>query len=115
MNNNKSSVGARIRQEREKLGLSQLELALKCGFKSKSAVSLIESGKRDVSSKKLETFAKALNVSTQYLLGKSNLDLTNEEESMIEMFRKLTQKQKKKVLFEIEYGLDEEEWTMGEV
>lgn len=63
------NTGERIRQCREKVGLTQDQLAEKVGFTDRSSVSKIESGQRDVTRKKLVEFANALNVSPLYLLG----------------------------------------------
>ena len=59
----------RIRKLREELGMSQEELALKVGFKTRSSVTKIEQGKRDLSQSQVVAFAKALNTTPEYLLG----------------------------------------------
>ena len=81
------TVGQRIRIKREEKGLSQKELATLIGYDSKSAVSYIESDKRELPFDKLSEVAKALDVSPNWLLGwsedpvliKTDLAITIEE------------------------------------
>lgn len=62
-------IGEKIRLKREELGMSQDELARKCGYASRVSISKIESGQRDVPRDKIETFARALRVLPEYLMG----------------------------------------------
>ncbi|MFH0773621.1 MAG: helix-turn-helix transcriptional regulator [bacterium] len=59
-------VGANIRKYRHEAGLSQDELAAKCGF-YRTYINLIETSKRSPSSYTLYRVAKALNVSVHKL------------------------------------------------
>ena len=59
----------RIKERREALGLTQLELALRMGYTDRSTIAKIESGTNDVNHKKLEAFAAALQTTVSYLLG----------------------------------------------
>lgn len=61
-------IGERIKQARLNVGLSQEKLAFKVGFASRSSVSKIEKGERDIPRLKLIEIAKALNVSISQLL-----------------------------------------------
>lgn len=61
--------GNRVREKRLELGMSQLELAQKIGYKDKSSVAKIESGDRDLPRSKIVEIASALSVTPQYLLG----------------------------------------------
>ena len=67
-----SNPGTRIRQLREEFQLSQLELAKKLDINN-SVLSRIESGKRDVEDFLLVKFADFFGVSTDYLLGRTDL------------------------------------------
>lgn len=67
-----SHIGTRIKQQREALGLTQEELALKLGYKSKSTINKIEMGKNDITQTKIELFAKALNTTPAHLMGFNN-------------------------------------------
>lgn len=61
----------RIRNVRQSMGMSQEELAKRCGYSSgRSMIAKIESGKVDIPVSKLMLFSSALNVTPCYLLGK---------------------------------------------
>lgn len=62
------TVGDRIREEREKQGITQDELARRLGYVHRSAVSKIEK-KRSMSLKSIQKIADALNISASYLIG----------------------------------------------
>lgn len=55
-------VGRRIRQERERLGISQEQLAAAVGLGNRSQVNKVESGSRRVDSMELHLFSEALGV-----------------------------------------------------
>lgn len=59
----------RLRAARDRRGVSQADLAAKSGFEP-SAISHFESGRRSPSFENLRRLADALNVSTDYLLGR---------------------------------------------
>ena len=59
----------RIRDLRIKAGMSQDELAHLMGYSDRSMITKIESGKVDISQKKIVAFAQALNTTTGYLMG----------------------------------------------
>ena len=59
----------RIRDLREKLGMTQEELALKTGYKSRSTINKIEKGLRDINQSQIELFATALETTPAYLMG----------------------------------------------
>lgn len=81
------TLGERIKQQREAKGITQLELARKIGYNTTGAISLIESGKRDLSLDKVCEIAKALDVTPHWLLGwadspleiKTDMELTIDE------------------------------------
>lgn len=62
-------LALRIRQRREKLDLSQEELARRLGYRSKSSINKIEKGINDIPNAKVAEFARALGTSTAYLMG----------------------------------------------
>lgn len=59
----------RIRELRIKAGMSQDELAHAMGYKDRSMITKIESGKVDISQKKIVAFANILHTTTGYLMG----------------------------------------------
>ena len=59
----------RIKARREKLGMSQEELATKLGYKSRSTINKIEMGKNDITQSKIIAFANALQTTPSYLMG----------------------------------------------
>lgn len=61
-----------IKQLRVERGLSQDELANMVGYKDRSSIAKVESGKVDLSQTKIAAFAKALCVTPGYLLGIAN-------------------------------------------
>lgn len=62
------SVGANIRKRRYELRMSQQELADAMGYSTRSTIAKIESGENDVSQKKLQKFAVALNTTVTELI-----------------------------------------------
>ncbi|MFA5792212.1 MAG: helix-turn-helix transcriptional regulator [Candidatus Paceibacterota bacterium] len=61
-------IGAKIREARNKKGLSQKDLAEAVGFDSGTSISLIESGERKMSIVDLEKMAEILNEELKYFL-----------------------------------------------
>ena len=59
----------RIRQLRIQAGMSQDDLARAMGYKDRSMITKIESGKVDISQKKIIAFARVLNTTPGYLMG----------------------------------------------
>ena len=62
------SIGDNIRKRRFALRLSQQELAVAMGYKSRSTIAKIESGENDVSHKKLQKFAAGLDTTGEELI-----------------------------------------------
>ena len=62
-------IGDRIAARRKELNMTQDELAQKMGYKSKAAISKIETNVNDVAHSTLVQFAKALDTSVAYLVG----------------------------------------------
>jgi len=58
-----------IKRKRTALNMSQAELAEKTGFSTNTAIWQIETGKADISAKKIPVFARALNTTSGELLG----------------------------------------------
>ena len=64
-----SDIYRRMKERREELGLTQEDLAIRMGYKSKSSINKIEMGKNDIPQSKVVAFAKALQTTTAYLMG----------------------------------------------
>ena len=62
-------VGKNIMKTRKRLGMTQEELAVRVGYKTKSAINKIELGVRDLPQKKIAAFAEALGTTPGHLMG----------------------------------------------
>ena len=62
-------VGKRIKERRLQLNMSQEDLAVKIGYKGRSAVSDIENGRRNISRKAIVSLSKVLGVSPAFIMG----------------------------------------------
>lgn len=71
-------IGARIREAREAMEMSQTELADAVGFSSPTAISLIEAGQRKVAIEQLELIAEELERPMEFFLGKPEPEITLE-------------------------------------
>lgn len=85
---NKMTIYDRIRALRISQKMSQTDLAIKLGYKDGSMITKIESGKVDISQKKIFAFAKALNTTPSYLMGlsdfaKSDISMDDPNESIL--------------------------------
>lgn len=63
------TIGQRIREKRESLNMSQEELALKLGYKSRSSINKIEIDGRSVPQNKIKDIAEALQTTPGYIMG----------------------------------------------
>ena len=64
-----SELSTRLHLRRKELGLSQEELALRMGYRSKSSITKLEKGINDLPQSKVEELAAALETTPAYLLG----------------------------------------------
>ena len=83
------NLGLSIRRYRQKSGLSQAELAMRCGFEksnSRSTISKIETGINDVSASTLVRIAKELGVTVCELIGEQGNDLSLQQCSIPDNF-----------------------------
>ena len=62
-------IGEKMKAAREEMGLSQLELAKELDFESATAISLIENGKRDLSTENLVRLSRILHKDVKFFLG----------------------------------------------
>lgn len=96
-----ADIGARIRNKREEIGMTQEDLAKILGYKNKSTIAKIENGTNDIVQSKVIEFANALHTTVGYLMGwndnstttpletSHNFDycLTDEERTLIVEYR----------------------------
>lgn len=107
------AIGQRIRQLREERGLTQDELAKRCGYKSRSSINKIELS-RSLPLDKVEIIAKALSVPPGYLMGwdddtqidyvvntSTSENLTPNEQIIIERYRSIPEDKKSEFLGQI--------------
>lgn len=80
------TVGERIKKRREELELSQGDLAEILGV-SRQAVSKAELHNANITTEKVQRFAKALNCSEAYLMGYSDFLSEEEEETINSQYR----------------------------
>ena len=91
----------RLKEIRESKGMTQTQLGEVIGAK-KSAVSLWESGKRQIDNNTLKSLADFFGVSVDYILGRDQEEtdqaaittaLLTREERMLQMFRQMDEKE----------------------
>lgn len=90
------SLGKRINFARKRRHMTQLELAKKLGYKSKSSIARIEGNSNCMPFTKINEFATALGVTPAYIMGLEDAEgneIINEnsvEEKMKELLAKLS-------------------------
>lgn len=103
-----NSIGLRIKQRREELGLSQDELAKKIGYKSRSSINKIELDQNNLTQTKIKIIADALNTTPGYIMGWENQNsnnvlielnkLTDSEKRLLTDFRTLSKQGQEYIL-----------------
>lgn len=63
------TIGQRIQNRREELGMTQEELAHKIGYKSKSSINKIELDIQQLTQSKIKMIADALETTPSYIMG----------------------------------------------
>jgi transcriptional regulator with XRE-family HTH domain len=117
-------IGERIRQCRERIGMTQDELAQATGYKSRSSINKIEKGGNDLPQSKIVIFAKALSTTPSYLMGwednnneddsseilkKEKPAMTSRQNRIIELFDKLTTEQQDNIIGRAELLVEQNE------
>lgn len=100
------SLGQNIRIYREKLGMSQLELAKKLGYKDRSTIAKIENDTNDLTQSKIAAIAKVLETTPATLMGWGSKaiqpievdELTAEKKAMYKFIDSLTDEQVQRLL-----------------
>ena len=101
-------IGKKLREAREKAGLSQAQLAKELGYESSTAISLIEAGERRFKTEDLQKAAELLHQTIGYFLGQENVvpdvkvalradkDLSEEDKKAVLHFIELAKKRHEK-------------------
>ena len=107
-----STVGYRILQRRKELELTQEELARRMGYKSKSTINKIEMGINDIPQSKIAKFAEVLATTPSFLMGWDDENdspeeprLTEGEQILLDLFRRVPEEQQQLVLQMIRVAL----------
>lgn len=95
-----ADIGKRLREAREKTGLSQAQLAKELGYESATAVSLIEAGERRFKMEDLQKAADVLHRPIGYFLGQE--DPPMDVKVALRADKELSEEDKKAVLHFIE-------------
>lgn len=66
--NTRNTLGERIKKARERINISQTDLAERCGFRAHQTISVIEKGEREIKAWELAALAKALSLDINELL-----------------------------------------------
>ncbi len=93
----------RIRERREKLNMSQEELAKRLGYKSRSSINKIEIGENDIPQSKIKAFADALQTTPAYLMGWKDEDSSSSKPSELPS---LTSKDEREIAKDLEAMLN---------
>lgn len=107
--NMNKTIYDRIRERRIQLGLSQEDLAIKMGYKSRSTINKIESGAVDIARNKIEKFAEALNTTPAYLMGWNEEDQYYIDKEAAEYAEMLRTRPEMRMLFSASRGISKEE------
>lgn len=75
--NKAMSVGTNIKKRRFELRMSQQELADALGYKTRSTIAKIESGKNDITQRKLQHFAEVLDTTVEALITGNSSSFSN--------------------------------------
>lgn len=109
-------IGERIRKRREELGMSQDELAKKCGYASRVSISKIESDSRGLPTDKVEIIAKALRVRPAYLMGwidEDGNEIQEEDVESAKSLQKLADRPELKALLDAGNKLSDEDLKLA--
>lgn len=115
--NDSQTIYERIKQLREMQGISQAELARKCGYSNRSTIAKIEKGERNLTANKIQTIANALGVSPLLLIDDKQLNIkayTNEkitkaDSELLELLKKIPKKKKEEIIEYLKFLVNKDE------
>lgn len=102
-------IGNKIKSRRIELGMTQMDLAKKMGYKSKSTINKIELGINDINQSKMKKMAHALEVPVDYLIDDNVVETTTASVSVkhlskyAELLSKLSPKNQASAIQYIEF------------
>ena len=107
-------IGKNIRRRRIELGLSQEELAERCGFKSKSSINKMESGAQGLPQSKIVAVAKALETTPGYIMGWEGVEENQQQEyytdkATAQMAEDMATNPELRALYDIQRDMDPED------
>ena len=107
-------IGAIIRRRRIELGLSQEELAERCGFRSKSSINKMEAGVQGLPQSKIIAVAKALETTPLYILGWEGAENSQQQkyytdEATAQMAEDMATNPELRALYDIQRDMDPED------
>lgn len=107
-------IGKNIRRRRVELGLSQEELAARCGFKSKSSINKMEAGVQGLPQSKIVAVAKALETTPGYIMGWEGVEESQQpeyytDEATSKIAYEIALNPELKALFDVQRDMDPED------
>lgn len=107
-------IGKNIRRRRVELGLSQEELAARCGFKSKSSINKMEAGVQGLPQSKIVAVAKALETTPGYIMGWEGVEENQQpeyytDEATAKIAYEIALNPELKALFDVQCDMDPED------
>lgn len=102
------NIGNKIRERRIALGITQEELAIKMGYKSRSSINKIENDTNDIPQSKVVEFANALDTTPAYLMGWTETPEDKDSE-LQEYLEELKNRDEMKMLFSLAKGATKED------
>lgn len=84
-----SKIGYNILAARKRAGLTQEELAVRMGYKSKSTINKIELGVNDIPQSKIAKFAEVLGTTPAALMGWVDAETSNKNDQLAKLVVRL--------------------------
>ncbi len=102
------TIGERIQQRRTELGMTQEDLALALGYKSRSSINKIEKDERSLTQSKIKAIADALQTTPGFIMGWEDRKDEAQLRRLLAYYNAFSEIQKAKLVSYAE-GLSEQE------
>lgn len=99
-------IGERVRKRRDALGLTQIELANKMGYVSRSTIGKIEDNTNNIPLPKVEQLARALGTTPAYLMGWEE----DPNDKLLDMINRLDDEDRARIEERIEMLLEQDKY-----